>query len=53
MIAEAQLKEIVSKIAENNNPEKIILYGSYAKGNGTEDSDLDIIVIKNTDFPKH
>jgi predicted nucleotidyltransferase len=27
------------------NPEKIILYGSYATGNQTEDSDIDIAVI--------
>ena len=53
MIVEAQIREIVKKIAENYNPEKIILFGSYAKGNGGEDSDLDIIVIKNTNLPKH
>jgi predicted nucleotidyltransferase len=28
------------------NPEKIILFGSYAYGNPTEDSDLDICVIE-------
>ena len=27
------------------NPEKIILYGSYAKGNPREDSDIDLVVI--------
>jgi len=28
------------------NPEKIILFGSYAYGNPTEDSDIDICIIK-------
>jgi len=28
------------------NPEKIILFGSYAYGNPTEDSDLDICVVE-------
>ena len=30
------------------NPEKIILFGSYAYGTPTEDSDLDICVIKKS-----
>jgi len=29
----------------NIHPEKIILYGSYAKGKPREDSDIDLIVI--------
>lgn len=53
MIADDQIGEIVRRIAENYNPEKIILFGSYANGKITEDSDLDIIVIKNTNLPKH
>jgi len=31
----------------NINSEKIILYGSYAKGNPREDSDIDLIVISD------
>ena len=30
------------------NPEKIILFGSYAWGKPTEDSDIDILIIKKT-----
>jgi predicted nucleotidyltransferase len=30
-------------------PEKIILFGSYAYGNPTEDSDIDLLIIKETD----
>ena len=29
------------------NPDKIILFGSYAYGTPTEDSDLDLLIIKN------
>lgn len=32
------------------SPEKIILFGSYAYGNPTPDSDLDILVISNDDI---
>jgi predicted nucleotidyltransferase len=31
------------------NPEKIILFGSYARGDTDEYSDLDVVIIKNTE----
>jgi len=33
-------------------PEKIILFGSYAYGNPTPDSDVDLLVIWDTDKPR-
>lgn len=33
------------KIAKQFNPQKIILFGSYAYGKPTEDSDVDMLVI--------
>ena len=39
------LARIVRNIVESVAPEKIILFGSYAYGNATDDSDLDILVI--------
>lgn len=53
MIGNEEIDEIVNKIVKNYHPEKIILFGSYAKGNITDDSDLDFILIKDTDIPKH
>ncbi len=38
------IERIVSKL----NPEKIILFGSYAYGNPTPDSDVDLLVIMKT-----
>ena len=40
-------------IAQNYEPEKIILFGSYATGTANDDSDLDFIIVKKTDKPKH
>ncbi len=48
VITQEQINGIISKIAESYKPEKIILFGSYAKGEETDDSDLDILVLKNT-----
>lgn len=53
MISEAKITEVVSKIAKDFNPEKIILFGSYANGTANENSDLDLIVIQETDQPRH
>jgi predicted nucleotidyltransferase len=52
MIGTDKISEIVNKIASGYNPEKIILFGSYATGNPNEDSDLDLFVIKDTDLPR-
>ena len=53
MIENSNINEIVSKIALTFNPDKIILFGSFAKGDHNEDSDLDLIIVKNTNLPRH
>src|SRR5260370_37200309 len=40
-----KLNEAVRRLAEAANPRKIILFGSYARGDATEDSDADFMVI--------
>ncbi|MDD1729413.1 MAG: nucleotidyltransferase domain-containing protein [Methanospirillum sp.] len=45
--------EIVRRILSIIHPEKIILFGSYAKGNQTQDSDIDILIIMNSTLPRH
>src|SRR5581483_7573800 len=37
----------VKRIVETLHPEKIILFGSYAYGNPTPDSDVDLLVVLN------
>ena len=39
------LPEITSRIVKTSDPEKIVLFGSYAKGDFGPDSDLDLLVI--------
>lgn len=38
---------IVEKIIREIQPEKIILFGSYARGDFSQDSDIDIFIIKD------
>ena len=51
MIETSKINEIVSKIADNFNPEKIILFGSYAKNMQYKGSDLDLLIIRETNLP--
>jgi predicted nucleotidyltransferase len=53
MINNNQIIEIVDKIVNDYYPDKIILFGSYAHGDFTENSDLDFIIVKDTSIPKH
>lgn len=51
MVTQKQINEITRRIIENFKPEKIILFGSYANGTPTEDSDLDLLIIKDSELP--
>ena len=42
-----EISEFVNLVAEVVDPDKIILFGSYAYGKPTEQSDIDLLVIKN------
>jgi predicted nucleotidyltransferase len=42
------LPKAIERIVSELKPEKIILYGSYAYGNPTPDSDVDLLVIMKT-----
>jgi predicted nucleotidyltransferase len=41
--------QIVQKLRAHYNPEKIILFGSYAGGSVQRNSDLDLLIIKDTE----
>jgi len=39
---------IVKKLVAEYSPQKVILFGSYANGSPDKDSDIDLLVIKET-----
>lgn len=47
-IKQKDIQAVVKKIAENYKPEKIYLFGSFAWGKPTYDSDVDLFIVKNT-----
>lgn len=45
-----RLDDVVAKLAAEFNPEKIILFGSFARGDYKKTSTMDLLVIANTDL---
>jgi predicted nucleotidyltransferase len=42
------IREIVQQIVERFRPQKVILFGSYAHGKPTSDTDVDLLVVMET-----
>ncbi len=53
MITREQIEEITQRIVANVKPEKIVLFGSYARGTQRDDSDLDLLVVKDSPLPRY
>lgn len=39
------IQEMVRRIVDQHHPERIILFGSHARGEGAADSDVDLLVV--------
>ena len=46
------IDEIVNRIVRGFRPEKIILFGSHARGTAGPDSDVDLLVVMNVEGSK-
>lgn len=53
IIPESKIKEITETIVKVIDPDKIILFGSYAAGTPNENSDIDLLVIKDSPLPRY
>ena len=47
------LLEVVRRIRAAAEPQKIILFGSRARGQARPDSDLDLLIVADTALPRH
>ena len=45
MIQRRQIKKWCERVAREFRPQKIFLFGSYARGTPTEDSDVDVLIV--------
>ncbi|MFA4852670.1 MAG: nucleotidyltransferase domain-containing protein [Bacteroidales bacterium] len=53
MIDKSTILNFVYRIVSTANPDKIYLFGSYATGQANENSDIDLLVIKDTSEPRY
>ena len=47
-IPQEAIDEVVRQIVEKFKPQKIILFGSYARGNPRPESDVDLLIVLDT-----
>ena len=45
------IRSITRQIVQQFHPQKVVLFGSYAYGQPTEDSDVDLLVLMDMDEP--
>ncbi len=53
MLSDSDIQKMADIIAERFRPEKIILFGSRARGEATPESDVDMLVIAETGVPRY
>ena len=47
------IRDIVRRIVDTAQPERVILFGSQARGDARPNSDFDVLVIKPSDEPRY
>jgi predicted nucleotidyltransferase len=52
-LTDALLQEVVRRILSVGFPLKIVLFGSRARGTARPDSDLDLLIIEDSDIPRY
>ena len=53
MVQDSQIRQVALQLAQAAQASQIILFGSYARGEATEHSDVDLMVVAQTDLPRH
>ena len=51
MLTPNEIDNLIQQIVARIRPQKVMIFGSYAKGTATSESDLDLLVIKETELP--
>ena len=51
MVTMNQIEELGRRIGHEFHAQKVVLFGSYARGVATADSDVDLLVVAETSLP--
>ena len=52
MIDKQEIKRVATQIGIASDAESVVLFGSYAKGNAGKDSDVDLLIIAESNLPR-
>ena len=52
MIRKQDIIQVATRIGEAANAESVILFGSHARGDSTENSDVDLMIIAESKLPR-
>lgn len=53
MVAQAEIERVGNEIGEAARAERVILFGSHATGQMSGDSDVDFLVVADSDLPRY
>jgi len=53
MLSSLDIDQLRDRISQTMHPEKIYLFGSYADGKATEESDIDLLVVMDSPLTPH
>ncbi len=52
-LTEDLLSEVVRRVLKAGSPHKIVLFGSRARGDSRPDSDLDLLILEDSELPRY
>ncbi len=52
-VNQALLADVVERLQAVGKPLKVVLFGSHARGDSHATSDLDLLVVEESDLPRH
>jgi predicted nucleotidyltransferase len=52
MVEESDIRQVARRIGEAARAERVLLFGSYARGTASPDSDVDLMVVAQSDLPR-
>lgn len=52
MINQQDIERVAKRLGMAANADQVILFGSYAKGEAREESDVDLMIIAESDLPR-